>query len=167
MGKFRGYFKSMSTTSERFSELSGTRATRSCLTMPWTISFLHFERYCSSNQRLLFSDLNVLLSAKSLNNQRTIFERMRFSFLRILTTFGDEYEIIIQILVVAFDKDPSLLKSFDGLTDQYEIERIKNKTPHPSAYKEVKSLNLMKQVLELSIDVGSSSQNINNTLKGY
>ena len=113
------------------------------------------------------ADLDVLLSDKSLSNQRTVFEKTGFSFLRIFTIFDNEYKIIIQILAVALDKDSPLLKPFDGLTDQYEVERIKNKISHLSAYEGVKGLNLMKQILELSIDVGSPSQSINNILKGY
>ncbi|KAL8832498.1 MAG: hypothetical protein Q9191_000225 [Dirinaria sp. TL-2023a] len=71
------------------------------------------------------------------------------------------------ILAVAIDKDPPLLKPFDGLTDQYGVERIKNETSHLSAYEGVKGLGLMKQISELSKDVDSSSQSINNILKGY
>ena len=113
------------------------------------------------------ADLDALLSGKSLSNQRAVFERTGFSFLRVLTAFGDEYETIIQILAVALDKDPPLLEPFDGLTDQYGVERIKKKTPHLSAYEGVKGLGLMKQILELSKDVGSPSQSINNILEGY
>ena len=50
-------------------------------------------------------DLNVLLSGKSLNNQRIIFERLNFSFLRILIILDDEYKDMIQLLVIALDKN--------------------------------------------------------------
>lgn len=113
------------------------------------------------------SDLDVLLSGKSLSNQRTVFERLSFSFLRVLTTLGDEYKNIIQLLAVALDKDPPLLESFDGLTDQYVAERIKNRVPHLSARKEVKGLRLTETMLELSIDVGSPSQRISNISEDY
>lgn len=113
------------------------------------------------------SDLDVLLSGKSLSNQRTVFERLSFSFLRVLTTLGDEYKNIIQLLAVALDKDPPLLESFDGLTDQYVAERIKNRLPHLSARKEVKGLRLTETMLELSIDVGSPSQRINDISEDY
>jgi hypothetical protein len=82
---------------------------------------------------------------------------MGFSFLRVLTTFSNKYKAIIQILAVILNKDPPLLEPFDGLTDQYRVERIKNKTPHLSAYEGVKGLDLIKQILELSINVGSPS----------
>ena len=113
------------------------------------------------------SDLDVLLSGKSLSNQRTVFERLVFSFLRVLITLGDEYKDIIQLLAVALDKDPPLLESFDGLTDQYVAERIKNRVPHLSARKEVKGLRLTETIPELSIDVGSPSQRINNISEDY
>ena len=113
------------------------------------------------------ADLHVLLSGKSLSNQRTVFERTGFSFQRVFLTFGDEYEDMNQLLAVALDKEPPLLESFDGLSDQYGIERAKNRTPHLSAYKGVKDLRLMEQILELSIDAGSPSQSINNISEGY
>ncbi len=92
-----------------------------------------------------------------------VFERMGFSFLRVLTTFGDKYKDIIQLLAGALDNDPPFLELFDGLMDQYVIERIRNRVPHLSACKEVKGLRLMKQMLELS----SPSQSINNISEGY
>ena len=83
------------------------------------------------------ADLDVLLSGEFLRNQRTVLERVGFSFLRVLVTFGDRYQDMIQLLAVALDKDPSSPESFDGLM-QYVVERIKNKPSHLSACKEVK-----------------------------
>lgn len=113
------------------------------------------------------ADLDVLLNGESLSNQRTVFERIGFSFLRVLATLGDEYEDMVQLLAVALDKDPPFLEPFDGLTDQYVAERIKNRLPHLSACKEVKGLRLMEAVLRLSIDVGSPCQRMNNISEGY
>lgn len=112
-------------------------------------------------------DLNVLLSDKSLSNQRTIFERVSFSFLRVLASFDDKYENIIQLLTIAIDKISSLLKSFDELTNQYVIERIKNRDSHSSVCKRMKNFRLMKQVLKSNIDVNSSSQSIDHISKDY
>ena len=95
-----------------------------------------------------------------------VFERMGFSFLRVLTTFG-KYKDMIQLLASALDKGLPFLELFDGLTDQYVIERIRNRVPHLSACKEVKGLRLIKQMLELSIDVSSPFQSINNISEGY
>jgi len=113
------------------------------------------------------ADPDVLLSGKSLSNQRTVFERVSFSFLRVLDTFGDRYENMVQLLAVALDKDPPFLESFDGWTDQYLVERIKNRTSHLSACKKVKGFRLMKQMLGLSLNVTSPSQSINNISEDY
>ena len=104
------------------------------------------------------TDLDVLLSGKSLSNRQSVFERVGFSFLRVLTTFGDKYEDMIQLLAVALDRDPPFLESFDGLTDQYVAEKIKNSRPHLSACKEMKVLRLLEAMLKLSIDADSPSQ---------
>lgn len=112
-------------------------------------------------------DLDVLLSDKSLSNQRTIFERVNFSFLRILVNFDDKYENIIQFLTIAIDKISSLLKSFDELTNQYVIKRIKNRDSHSSACKRMKNFRLMKQVLKSNTNVNSSSQSIDYISKDY
>ena len=113
------------------------------------------------------ADLDILLSGKSLSNQRTVFERLRFSSLRILITFDDELEDIIQLLAVTLDKDASPLKSFDGFTDQYAAGRIKHRLFHLNACKEMRGLRLMKTMQELSIDDNSSSQSIDNISEDY
>jgi len=102
-----------------------------------------------------------------LSNQRTVFERIGFSFLRVLTTLGDDYKDMIQLLAAALDKDPPLLEPFDGLTDQYVVQRIKKRLPHLSARKEVKGLRLIEAMLELSIDVSSPSQRNNSISENY
>ena len=113
------------------------------------------------------ADLDILLSGKSLSNQRTIFERLGFSSLRVLTTFGDEHEDIIQLLAVTLDKDAPPLEPFDGFTDQYAAGRIKHRLSHLSACKEVRGLRLMETMLELSIDDDSPSQSIDNISEDY
>jgi len=113
------------------------------------------------------ADLDILLSGKSLSNQQTVFEKMNFSFLRILTTFDNKYKDMIQLLAIALDKNPLFLEPFDKLTNQYVVERIKNRFSYLSACKEVKSFRLIKQMLELSIDVSSLSQSINNISEDY
>ncbi len=112
------------------------------------------------------ADLDLLLSGEPLSNQRTVFEMLGFSFLRVFVTLGDRYEDMIQLLTVALDKDPPLLEPFDGLT-QYVVERIKRKHPHLSACKEVKGCRWIKQTFEHSIDVSSSSQSIDNISEDY
>ena len=112
------------------------------------------------------ADFDVLLTGESLSNRRTVFERIGFSFLRVLATLGDKYEDMIQLLAVALDKDAPSLESFDGLTDQYGAPRIKNRVSHLRAYNEVMNLRLMK-MLELGMDDGSPPRSINNILEDY
>ena len=83
------------------------------------------------------TDLGILLSGISLSNQRTLLDRVGFSFLRVLTALGDGYEDLIRLLAGALDKAPPILDLFDGLIDQYVVQRIKNKVPHLSALQEV------------------------------
>jgi len=64
-------------------------------------------------------DLDFLLNGQLLSNRRVIFERMSFSFLRILDIFENEYENMIQLLVVSVDKKAFLLKRFDEFSNQY------------------------------------------------
>ena len=96
-----------------------------------------------------------------MSNQRTVFERLGFSSLRVLITFGDEHEDTIQLLAVTLDKDASPLEPFDGFTDQYAAERIKHRLSHLSTCKEARGLRLMKTMLELSIN-DDSPQSIDN-----
>ena len=112
-------------------------------------------------------DLDVLLNGKFLSNQRTIFERVEFLFLRVLPILSDKYENMIQLLAAALNKISPFLESFYGLTDQYVAERIKSRVPHLSARNEVKGLRLMETMLELSKDVVSPSQSISNISEGY
>jgi len=64
-----------------------------------------------------------------------VFERMGSSFLRVLDTFGDEYEDMIQLLAVSFDKTP-LLERFDEFSDQYWARRASDRLTHSRAYEE-------------------------------
>ena len=83
------------------------------------------------------TDLGFLLSGISMSNQRALLDRVGFSFLRVFAAFGDEYEDLIRLLAGVLDKAPPILDPFDGLTDQYVVQRIKNKVPHLSALQEV------------------------------
>ncbi|KAL9045088.1 MAG: hypothetical protein Q9214_001826 [Letrouitia sp. 1 TL-2023] len=94
------------------------------------------------------ADFDVLLTGESLSNRRTVFERIGFSFLRILATLGDKYEDIIQLLAVALDKDAPSLESFDGLIDQYGAPRIKNGVSHLRSYNEVMNLQHFGRLLD-------------------
>ena len=110
------------------------------------------------------ADLDIILSGKSLSNQRSVFKRIGFSFLQDLDTFGDEYKNMFQLLAVALDKDVPSLEAVEG---QYGTLRIKNKVSHVSAYNEAMGFALMKTVLELGTDDGSPSRSIDNISEAY
>ena len=48
-----------------------------------------------------------------------IFKRMNFSFLWVLDIFENEYENMIQLLIISVDKKALLLKWFDEFSNQY------------------------------------------------
>ncbi len=89
-------------------------------------------------------DLDFLLNDQLLSNRRMIFERMSFSFLRVLDTFENEYENMIQLLVVSVDKRAFLLKRFDEFSNQYWARRVRNWLAHSRVYEEEKALILIE-----------------------
>lgn len=113
------------------------------------------------------ADLNFLLRGISLSNQRTVFERIGFSLLRVFTTLGDGCEDIIQLLDGALDKDPPLLDALDGLTDQYIAKRITGRLSHLNAYIEIKGLRLIDKTLQLRVDNRYPSESIDKNLEDH
>ena len=113
------------------------------------------------------ADLDVLLNDRSLSNQRAVFERTGFSFLRVLTTLKGESEDMIQLLAVAIDTETPLLELFDGFTDQYAARRIRNRLSHRSAFQGLGGLCLVETMLKFSMDGDSSPQSINSISEGY
>ena len=83
-----------------------------------------------------------------------VFERMGFSFLRVLDTFENEYEDMIQLLVVSVDKKASLLERFDGFSDQYWARRVRDRLAHSRAYEEEGALILIETSAASGIDDG-------------
>ncbi len=99
-------------------------------------------------------DLDFLLNDQLLSNRRVIFERMNFSFLWILDIFENEYENMIQLLVVSVDKKALLLKRFDEFSNQYWARRIRNRLAHSRVYKEEKALILIETSTTSDINDG-------------
>ncbi len=97
------------------------------------------------------TDLDFLLNGQLLSNRRMVFERMGSSFLRVLDTFGDEYEDMIQLLAVSFDKTP-LLERFDEFSDQYWARRASDRLTHSRAYEEEGALILIETSAASGID---------------
>ena len=81
------------------------------------------------------TDLQSLSGGISI--QRALLDRLGFSFLRALSTFGDGYEDLTPLLAGALDKVQPIQDVFDGWTDLYAVQRVKNKVPHLSALQEV------------------------------
>lgn len=90
------------------------------------------------------TDLNFLLNDQLFSNSRMIFERMSFSFLRVLDIFENEYKNMIQLLVVSVDKKALLLKWFDEFSDQYWARRVRDRLAHSRVYEEEKALILIE-----------------------
>lgn len=107
MGKLRGYFEPTSTTKRRFQ--NSQEPEQLALILAALLCHRRLRPYTSDDtvqpiNGCYLSNLDVLLSGKSLSNQRTVFERLGFSFLRGLTTLGDEYKDIIQLLALRLTK---------------------------------------------------------------
>lgn len=83
---------------------------------------------------IYLADFDALLNAEHLRSERAVLERMIFSFLRVLNTFGDDYQDIRQFLATVLDKKTPLLEPFDGFSDQYWVRRMKSMMAHEHAY---------------------------------
>ena len=115
------------------------------------------------------ADMNVLLSGRSLSNQRAVIERMCYASLRVLDTLPGDYKNMSGLFFGALKTDElPLLDTLDGFTDHYLAQRIKNRLSHLTAYTEAMALSPAARVmLELSGDVSSIQANINSISEDY
>lgn len=90
------------------------------------------------------ADLNFLLNGQLLSNRRVVFERMGFSFLRVLDTFGNKYKDMVQLLTLSIAKKAPLLERLDGVSDQYWAKRATNGLDHRRVYEEEGALKLIE-----------------------
>ncbi len=97
-------------------------------------------------------DLNFLLNGQDLSNTRMIFEKMGFSYLRILNTFEDMYKDIVQLLAVSVHKEAFLLEQLDGLSNQYWAKRATDRLDYRTAYDEEGGFTLIEKLLASDID---------------
>ena len=97
-------------------------------------------------------DLDAILNGQSLSNRWIVFERISFSFLRVLDTLGGEYKDISRFMAVALLKKAPLLDPFDGFSDQYLVRRIQSRFNHKIAFELTEPLHLM---LQSSVDNGT------------
>ena len=97
-------------------------------------------------------DLDFLLNGQLLSNRRMIFERMSFSFLRVLDIFENEYENMIQLLVVSVDKKHSYWNDLMNFRINIEQEESVNRLTHSRVYEEEKALILIETSMTSDID---------------
>ena len=106
-----------------------------------TIALMSYSRLLPDHQDHLeqpikssyLADLDAHFQGDSLGNSGRVAEQMVFALIRVLSTFGDQYEDLITFLVTALDRDPPLLHPLDGLSDQYLRCRIDRQT-HRAAF---------------------------------
>lgn len=89
----------------------------------------HFDQPIKGS---FLADLNVLLDGQPLGNSGAVTEQMVFSLVRVLRSFGDQFEDIIIFLETILDRYPPLLHVFDGFSDQHLRSRISAR-PHKTA----------------------------------
>lgn len=88
----------------------------------------------NSTKGSYLADFDALLKGEPIRNERAVFERMIFSFLRVLEAFGDEYHDIRQYLATVVVKFAPILEAFDGFSDQYWVCRTKSMRNHENAF---------------------------------
>ncbi|KAH8591851.1 hypothetical protein B0O99DRAFT_577815 [Bisporella sp. PMI_857] len=79
------------------------------------------------------ADFNELLKGKCLGNERTVYSRMVFSFLRAFDSLN-EYQKVPQFLVTALDENTPGLHILDGISDAYWLCRIQERLDHRDAF---------------------------------
>lgn len=99
------------------------------------------------------ADFDAVMNGEPLSNERVVFERMLFSFLRVLDTFIEDCQDIRQFLATVLDTAPPLLEPFDGFSDQYLVRRIgKRRLSHKDAF-EMSHQCLVETTIEPSTDI--------------
>lgn len=98
------------------------------------------------------ADFDAIVNGDPLSNQRTVFERMAFSFLRVLDTFKDDHHNTRRLLVIVLDTNTPLLDSLDGISDQYWIRRMKDGLTHEDAFEMVGHHHLVEETVGLGMD---------------
>jgi hypothetical protein len=112
-------------------------------------------------ERSSLADFDALIHGASLNNERGVFERMIFSFVRVLGTFRDDYQEVIQFLVTVLDTDPPLLDPLDRFSDQYWVQRV-----HGLSHKDAFEMARLPQFSTETICLGSEIED-DWVIEGY
>lgn len=79
-------------------------------------------------------DFDAIMNGQDIRNKWTVFEQMIMSLMRVLST-SQGSENICQFLADVLDKNPPLLKSLDGVGDQYCVRKVRGHK-HSKAYQE-------------------------------
>jgi hypothetical protein len=98
------------------------------------------------------ADFDAVVNGDHLSNQRTVFERMAFSFLRVLDTFKDDHHNIRRFLATVLDTNTPVLDSFDGFSDQYWVRRMENGLAHKDAFEMTGLQYLIEEIVGLGTD---------------
>lgn len=93
-------------------------------------------------------DFDVLIKGRVLSNERAVFERMLFSLLRVLKTFGDDFRNICELLAIVLKTHPPILHRFDGFSDAYWAYRMGRLT-HEKAFENINISDIMDYVVTL------------------
>ena len=80
---------------------------------------------------------DAILNGEDTSNKRTTFERIIMSLLRVLHTFEDNSNDLIQLLANVLDKGASILEPLDGGTDQYFAKKAGG-LGHSKAFQEAR-----------------------------
>lgn len=82
------------------------------------------------------TDFDAILNGQDISNRRTVFEQMILSLLRVLY-FLKINEEIGRFLAEILDKEASLLRTLDGVADQYCARKVR-RYDHNRAFEEVR-----------------------------
>jgi hypothetical protein len=98
------------------------------------------------------ADFDALVNSRPLRNERSVFERMLLSFLRVLGTLKGDYQDVCQFLATVLDTDTPILDAFDGFSDQYWVRRMRDKLAHEDAFEMTGCQYLMETSVGLDTD---------------
>lgn len=81
-------------------------------------------------------DFDAVLNGQDISDRRVVFEQMILSLVRVLYTLNTGEETV-RLLAEVLDKEASLLRPLDGVSDQYCAMKIRGHD-HNKAFEEVR-----------------------------
>ena len=76
------------------------------------------------NEAGFLMDFDAIMDGQDISNRWTVFEQMTMSLMRVLSA-SQGSENIFQFLAEVLDKEAPLLKSLDGVADQYCVRKVR------------------------------------------